>query len=250
MQVRRELERHQPIGVLHLASLNLRACEADPVRALQVNVFGAYTVATEAERCGVPLVFVSSGAVFSGMAGTSFDEDSVPAPANVYGQSKRISEILLSKTVKGLLIVRAGWLYGAAGAPGAGFFGAMVAASVAGRPIVASNDQTGSPTYIPDFVAELRRLLAADSTGLVHVANEGVATAAAVAHEIKRSTGGSSEINELPASSIAGAIAQRSDSEALSSKTIHLRPWTEALAEYVRAQAPTLGNPRSTLATS
>lgn len=74
-------------GVMHLAGLLTPACQADPVRGLQVNALGTLLVFEAARRRGLPhVVYASSAGVYGP------DDAHRPAPATLYGTWKLAGE--------------------------------------------------------------------------------------------------------------------------------------------------------------
>src|SRR2546421_2727016 len=61
------LAEHEPDVVLHLAAeTNVDLCETEPDRAYRCNALGTRNVALECARQGAVLVYISTGAIFSG----------------------------------------------------------------------------------------------------------------------------------------------------------------------------------------
>jgi dTDP-4-dehydrorhamnose reductase len=84
----RLLDEIQPDWVIHCAALaNLDACEADPVRAQQLNSEVPRQLAQLVARGGARLLHVSTDAVFDGQRGYYTEEDA-PNPVGVYSRTK------------------------------------------------------------------------------------------------------------------------------------------------------------------
>jgi UDP-glucuronate 4-epimerase len=82
---------HEPTHVVHLAALQVPACQADPVRGAQVNVVGTVSLFAAAAAAGLatPLVYASSAAAFAAAdAGT----DPSGHPDTHYGVFKLANE--------------------------------------------------------------------------------------------------------------------------------------------------------------
>jgi GDP-4-dehydro-6-deoxy-D-mannose reductase len=88
----------KPDGVLHLAGLSSVAdCAKDPAKAFAVNTQGTYhlLLAVQKHAPKAKVVFVSSGEVYGGAAGTApIPETTQAEPINVYGATKRAAEVL------------------------------------------------------------------------------------------------------------------------------------------------------------
>lgn len=232
--VRRILEKSQPSGVLHLAAVDLRGCEENPRLAIEANVLGTYHLAQACRALSIPLIYVSTGAVFNGPAGAFFSEADPPHPLNLYAQTKYAAERLIQDAGTDHLILRTGWLFGGSAAHQKKIVDLAAEQARAGLPIQASADQTGSPTYVADFVKTLGILIENGARGIRHVVNAGQATAFDMAAEIIRILRSKSRLEKTPASQFVPATLRRSASETLISETIRLRPWQETLQEYLQ----------------
>ena len=237
-QIKTVCENLKPTGLVCLSSLDLRRCEESPYKAVETNVLGVYHLAQETSRRSIPLVIVSTGAVFNGPLHSVFDEMSEPSPLHLYGQTKWLAEIM-AKMAPHLCILRTGWLFGGSSVYHKNFIDLAFEKALRGEPIKASTDQTGSPTYLPDFVNKLGQLLKQGETGLHHVVNDGPATAYDIATILVEVLKSSSKIEIVPANQISNAGPRRSPSEALISKKIKLRSWKEALTEYLQKKLST-----------
>lgn len=100
----RLLDDIQPDWVIHCAALaNLDACEADPVRAQQLNSEVPRKLAQLVARSGARLLHVSTDAVFDGQRGDYTEEDR-PNPIGVYSRTKLEGEqAVLEANVKAIV---------------------------------------------------------------------------------------------------------------------------------------------------
>lgn len=85
--------------------------QAEPELARQVNAVAVGLLAGQAARQGAAMVHFSSDYVFDGSGVCPWTEADLPAPCNVYGQSKLEGERLLQQYQPRHLILRTGWLY-------------------------------------------------------------------------------------------------------------------------------------------
>jgi UDP-glucose 4-epimerase len=91
----------QPDVVIHLAALHfIPWCNAEPARALAINVRGTQNVLTAAADAGVGRVVLASTADVYAVNDEPHSEDDVPAPTGVYGISKLAAEQLLASWVQ------------------------------------------------------------------------------------------------------------------------------------------------------
>ena len=226
--IRKALEEYSPSAVLNLASLDLKASQNNPFLANKINALGVYNLALETKRINIPLIIISSGAVFNGKAEDNFNEDSIPNPSNIYGQTKYQSEINALVNPKSY-IIRTGWLFGFI--KNGNFFNKMLDSAKLGNKVMATYDQFGSFTYIRDFVNELKNVISNNEPGIYHIANSGRANAEEFAKEMISQLRSVSKIDRISISESEKEGILRSRSEVLISKKVKMRNWQEALRE-------------------
>src|SRR4051812_229093 len=92
--VRAALDASGARRIIHLAGLQVPACQADPVAGAFVNVIGTLNVFESAKSAGTErIVYASSAAVFGeGSPGVPVDESVITEPATHYGVFKRTNE--------------------------------------------------------------------------------------------------------------------------------------------------------------
>lgn len=159
-----------PDVVLHAGAWTaVDACEADPMRAFQVNALGTEWVADASRRAGAHLVAVSTDYVFDGTKSEPYHEWDRPNPQSVYGRSKWAGEHGVAVHAPGSCVVRTAWVCGA--------HGPNMVKTVLGlldRPELAFvDDQRGCPSFTADLAPAIRRLAVARVPGTFHVTNQG-----------------------------------------------------------------------------
>lgn len=199
-------------GVFHLAAIaSIAAVEANRDRAHAVNAGGAANAVAAATRSHVPLVLISSAAVYGDTGPGAVSETHPCAPLSAYGADKLEGERhALDAAASGLsaTIVRPFNVYGPgqdAGSPYAGVISRFIAAALAGTPLRVDGDGSQSRDFI--FIDDLIRLLSAAmerrQPGVLVVNGcTGTATSvAALAQEIGRICGGDIRIEPGPGKS-------------------------------------------------
>jgi dTDP-4-dehydrorhamnose reductase len=241
------MQRARPDVVLHLAAAtDVDRCEREPEWAHASNAAGTRNVALACQSIDVPLVYISTGGVFDGEKREAYVESDTPNPLNVYAIAKLAGERAVAELLPRSYIVRAGWMMGG-GARDTKFVGKVVELVAAGRtPLRAVADMTGTPTYAKDLLSGIARLLATERYGVYHMGNEGVCTRYDMALALRDALGRPDvRVDPVDASAFP-ASAPRGRSEAIRSEKlaalgITMRPWREALHEYVtRELAPRL----------
>jgi len=227
--------REKPGIIIHLAAeTDMDRCERDPMHGYNVNTIGTYNMALAAKKAGATLVYISTGAVFNGEKG-NYTEDDEPDPRTFYGRSKYLAELIVSGMSNNHLIIRAGWIFGG-GPERDKKFVAKIMGQLDTAEIKAVTDKMGSPTYAKDFAKGIKGLLAEGRRGLFNLSNKGAASRYEVAKEIVQIVGSSVKVTPVD-SSYFNLEAHRGHSEAIvSSKISPMRPWQEALREYIKEE--------------
>lgn len=153
-------------GVFHLAAIaSIAAAEANPDRAHAVNAGGAANAVAAATRSRIPLVLISSAAVYGNAGPGAVSEDFPCRPLSAYGADKLEGEQYALKAAENGLsatIVRPFNVYGPgqdAASPYAGVISRFIAAALSRAPLRVDGDGSQSRDFI--FIAELIRLLTA-----------------------------------------------------------------------------------------
>jgi len=238
----------RPDAVLHLAAAtDVDRCEQEPDWAYDANAIGTRNVALACQAAAIPLVYVSTGAVFPGEKAEPYTELDTPAPANVYARCKRAGEQFVDSLLRRYYIVRAGWMFGGAGrdVKFVGKIARLIQSGLTRLEVI--DDLAGSPTYAADLLAGIRQLMETDAYGVYHMANAGWCTryesALAIRDALDRP-----DVEIVPVSSDHFPSPAPRRSEALRSVKLEglglgMRPWQEALREYVLTELAAPGRP-------
>ncbi len=233
----------KPEVVLHLAAAtDVDRCEQEPDWAYHTNAIGTQNIALACQASGAVLVYISTAGVFWGDKPDPYTEFDAPRPANIYGQSKLAGEQIVASLLSRYYIVRASWMIGG-GPLDKKFVGKITRLILEGKnPLRVVNDKWGSPTFAKDLLKGIRTLLSTGYYGLYHIANPGSGSrydvAMAVRDALQRP-----DVAMTPISSDEFPLpAPRARSEVLRNLKLDLlglnfmRPWQEAVAEYVRTE--------------
>ncbi len=236
--IRATCAEHRPSVIFHLAAAtDLVECEKNPEKAYRANAVGTYNVALVAREVGAKLVYVSTSAVFDGKKIESYREDDIPNPQNHYGHSKYLGELAVTGLLSDYIIARTCWIFG--GGPTKDHkFVANILKQLTKPSVEIIGGKRGSPTYGKDFVEACLRLVEEGKRGIFHVGNEGAPTRVDIAREIVRIVGTPTEVIETDASVFEKqypGTGARGNESIVSTKVI-LRPWREALREYIETE--------------
>ena len=237
---RKAIASERPDVVVHAAAYTrVDDCETHREAAFAVNAAGTRHVALGCLDCGAWMLYVSTDYVYDGEKGRPYVEEDPTAPLGVYGASKLEGERELARLGIPHMVVRTSWLFGPGGS---NFVRTVYGALSLGRPLKVVDDQVGSPTYTVDLADAVARLLAVQGRGVVHVANAGACSWFQLARAVLEATG-RTDVPLTPISSRdLGRPARRPrysvlDTGRYTSLTGHrLRPWRDALREYLEAE--------------
>lgn len=96
----------EPDAIIHTAALAYpELCEENPQLSERLNALLPGWIAITAHRSGIPLLHVSTDAVFDGVRG-NFTEDDVPNPRNIYARHKLAGERAVQAANPDALVVR------------------------------------------------------------------------------------------------------------------------------------------------
>lgn len=174
-----------PEVVLNAAAFTgVDAAESAADSAARANSLGPAVLAAACRDGGAWLVHVSSDYVFDGAQSRPYDTQARPNPLSVYGRSKLAGELAVARELPGRsTVVRASWLYSAAG----GFPARMLALMQSRPQLSVVSDQVGAPTHAAGLAQVLWALAARRAPGLMHWCDSGVASwydfAVAIAEE-------------------------------------------------------------------
>lgn len=224
--------------IIHLAAINLRESESSINNAINININGTANVVRVAKEFNIPVLYMSSGAVFSSSnCYEKFNENSVPSPNCNYGITKLSGEKIVSLYDKGI-IVRTGWVFGGNQKTHFKFIDLSITNLLLNKNIYGSIDFVGSPIYVNDLVDATLYLLQNEKYGLYHVVNEGHASGYEIGLEIARVLNKDpSLVIGVKSTEVPNSGPNRSNSEILVSNhsIIKLRNWKLALIEYIES---------------
>lgn len=236
--VQRVLFTLKPDVVVNAAGYtDVDGCESNRELAMQVNAEGVAHLAMICRDIGAKLVHVSTDYVFGGTKGEPYQEDDLPNPLSVYGESKLAGEMNAS-LASDHLIVRTQWLYGV---HGKNFVETMLRLAGEKKELAVVDDQIGSPTWTMDLALAIRTLLEKGCRGTYHAVNSGFCSWNEFAKAIFEETGTSVVVKPMTTAEL-GRPAQRPlysvlDCGKMERDTgLMLEPWQEALRKYLQSR--------------
>lgn len=225
---------HRPDTIVHLAAAtDTQKCEGDPLYAYELNVRGTYNIARAARAVDAVMVYVSTSRVFKGDQETPYAENDIPEPTTQYGRTKYIGELITAAMVPRSIIARTAWVFGGGPTRDNKFFGTIIRKILeSDGEVVALQDVHGSPTYGKDFIQAVMHLVTEKMYGTYHVTNAGPATRLDIARAVAERIGSNKVVRAVDRDFFPGGTMLPTN-ESISSTHCILRPWQDALAEYL-----------------
>ena len=233
----------RPTHVVNAAAYNLvDRAEDERDAAFAVNARAVGALAAACRAVDATLVHFSTDYVFGGDRTSPYDEDDPPAPLSVYAESKLAGERLAMAGCNRAFVIRVCGLFGVGRSRAAGrtnFVETMLRLAHEGRAIRVVRDQVLSPSATRDIAPKVWRIVGRGTPGIYHLTNAGQTSFFDFAREIFRLSGLAPDLTPVTAAEF-GARARRPAYSVLARRRLaalgedDLRPWNEALADYLR----------------
>lgn len=154
------------------AYTNVDKAETEIALAYKINAEAVRNLAIACRENDVKFIHISTDFVFDGEKKTSYTEEDVPNPINVYGKSKLQGEYHVLEILKDYFIIRTSWVYSEYGK---NFLKTMLRLGNEMEELNVVNDQMGSPTYAANLATFIMFLIThkREEYGLYHYSNEG-----------------------------------------------------------------------------
>ena len=238
------VEQFPPDLILNAAAYtNVDAAEDDLEAAFLANEGGARHVAEMAAYREVPVVYFSTDYVFGNAKVAPYEVTDPLSPLGVYGKSKSAGESAVRKVCPQHFIIRTAWLYG----PGGNNFVEKILKAAATRPkLRVVEDEVGCPTYTKDLAEATFYLARSRQYDTYHVVNGGSCSRYEQARAIVEMAELGTEVEPCSSSEFPSK-AERPRYSVLSTDAYEratgheLRPWKEALMDYMQHREATTG---------
>lgn len=234
-----------PDVVIHCAAFtDVEGAELHEDTAYRVNALGTWALASACATHGASLLYISTDYVFDGVLDRPYHEFDRPNPLSVYARTKYAGEQAATGLCPQCWIVRTAWLFGLRGRS---FVRTILGKVRAGETVRVVADQVGSPTFTADLAQALWEIVPAAPYGTYHRVNEGSATWYELALEVARRAGVDPNLVRPVSTQEWPSRVQRPRYSVLGSLTSPaaglspLRPWQEAVAEFVGSLDVELG---------
>ncbi len=235
------LEKHQPWAVINAAGfVRVDDAEATPELCFRENAYGPVVLAEVCLKYGANFLTFSTDLVFDGKNKDPYLESSVISPLNVYGASKAYAEKHVLAANPSALIVRTSAFFGPWDEYN--FLAQMLKSVSGGQRFLAANDQTITPTYVPDLVNACLDLIIDEASGIWHLTNSTAVTWSEFAMRATHVAGFSGNLIKPIENSALGLRARRPNYSALkSAKGIILPTLDDAIFRFFSERSAEAG---------
>jgi dTDP-4-dehydrorhamnose reductase len=233
-----------PTLVVNCAAFhNVDLCEREEDRSFEVNARAVKRLAQACAAAGAKLVHFSTNYVFDGTSAEPYEEGDRPSPRSVYAISKLAGEHAALAYAPGALVVRTAGLYGVHGSEskGGNFVTRMLARAREQGQLRMVADQRLTPTFTWDLARAVVEALDADAGGVLHLTNSGECSWHEFTLAIMDVAGIDVPVEAVQTDTGPGQV-QRPGNGVLRSVRAGalglsaLRPWNEALTDYMSLQ--------------
>lgn len=213
--------------------------DAELAKTMNGNVVGA--LADICQILAIVMVHYSSDYVFDGTKREGYVEKDQPNPISVYGESKHLGERLIRMSGAEAYVIRTSRLFGAPASSAVAkrsFVDKVLEAAKGGAEVPLVDEEVSSPTYAPDLARATRRLFDEKRPfGIYHLTNSGSCTWYGFGKKALE-LAGLDQAKAVPISGegLARAAKRPAFSVLVNTKLPKMRPWEEALAEYLKTR--------------
>jgi dTDP-4-dehydrorhamnose reductase len=234
-----------PDYLFHIGALtDLEYCETHQDDTYETNALAVENAVYIANELQIPVLYIGTAGIFDGEQG-SYDDWDHPNPLGAYARAKWAGEEFVRQNAPRHLICRAGWMMGGGPRKDKKFIQKLMRQLHDGSTeLHVVDDKLGTPTYTRDFAHNVRLLLERNLWGLFNMVCQGATSRLEVAQQLVDELGLHDSVAVHPVDSAYFAdtyFAPRPDCERLVNRKLALRgldvmrPWQEALAEYIRS---------------
>ena len=159
-----------PDIVIHTAALtNVDLCETDKELANSINVIGTENVVSGCKKNNSKIIYISTSFVFNGEKDKYFEDDEI-CPSTYYGLTKSKGEKIVKNSELPYLIIRTDQPYSWKEKWQRNNSVLRVIQTLSeGQILNEITDWLNVPTYVPDLVNALKKLINSNVSGIFHV---------------------------------------------------------------------------------
>ena len=234
VQVEEMVVEVQPDIVINTVAFHgIDSCEKEPERALTINTLFVKLLSELSNKMNFLLVHFSTDAVFNNQKNFTYVESNTPKPINIYGLTKYGADCFIQAISNKYYIIRYSLLFGE-NPRNNQLIEKTLYKIKAGEEIRMADDVVCSPSYSLDIAKEVKRILNSSLPyGIYHVVNRGKATLYEIIVEAAKLLNISPNIKKASHLDFGHLALKNTDTLLTSEKINTLRPWQDALKDYL-----------------
>lgn len=202
--------------------------EINKQEAYNVNVEAAINITDACKKIKATLIHFSTDYVFDGKKGF-YKENDKKNPINYYGKTKAEAEDCIINSYDRYYIIRTAWLFGKKRKN----FVDFILDNKDKKELKVIEDKFGSPTYTLDVAKKINEVLK-EKYGIYHITNSGYCSWKQWAQEIVKIKNFDLKIKGTSSKNVSKIAKRPKKSVLINTKLKELRPWQQALREYLK----------------
>ncbi len=219
------------------AIVGINQCETNYNKAFEINAVGALNLAKICKINNIILVQTSTHAVFDGTKNSSYNENDIPKPNNIYSGSKYLSEVFVESICKKHYIIRFPTLFGDRKNNLLGFVDKVIISLKNNKNLKIADDKIDSPTYAKDAAINLIQILIKKKAyGIYHLANEGKVSYFEFVKYIKKILSSKSKVKPVKDKHFKSEGFKPLKTSLISIRKNKMRNWKKAVNEYLETK--------------
>lgn len=170
-----KLSEEEPDIIIHTAAYtDVESCEINIDKAYLVNTIGTQNLVNYCIDKDILFIYVSSTGVYGTNKTEAYTEFDNVDPTTIHHKSKYEAEKIVQNHLNKYLILRTGWLYGGNNEHNKNFIYKRYLEASKNNIIYSDNTQIGNPTYVEDFVEQIKVLIENKQYGIFNCVNDAV----------------------------------------------------------------------------
>jgi glucose-1-phosphate thymidylyltransferase len=241
----------QPELIINAAGYtNVDGAEENFDLAKRINGDAPINLARIAEDINATFVHYSTDYVFDGIKEDGYNENDEPNPISRYGESKAFGEAVLAYCEK-CYLVRTSRLFGFSGDGKKSFVEKMLELGEKKDFLELVDEEIGNPTYADDLAQQTVFLVTQEYPyGIYHITNEGECTWYDFAKEIFSISGSNIKLGAVSGDKFPRLAKRPLNSTLINEKLPRLRPWQDAVRDFIGKLRQSKSTKPSIIATS
>lgn len=242
-----KVESLKPDVIINCVAYNdVDGAEDNQGAAFKLNSEVPENLAKICQELDIVLVHFSTNYVFDGEKG-EYQESDLPNPLSAYAKSKYQGELKVADNARKFYLIRTAVLFGERGESSQtkkSFVQLMLDLAKDHKAIRAVDDEINNPTSVVDLARAVELLLESGAGyGIYHLVNSGQASWYDIAKEIFEIKAIKVNLTAVSRAGFPRKAQTPKKSLLINTKLPQLRPWQEALSEYMNQEVGIYGRP-------